>query len=122
MTGVCQAEEVTTASWYSVESCMREGTWQKYGGKMANGEVFKNDLLICASWDHPFGTILLVTNQDNNKSVQVRVSDRGPSKKLYKVGRKIDLSKGAFEKIADLKKGIIKVSIKKLNRGGKYVL
>jgi len=36
------------------------------------------------------------------------VNDRGPRKQL---GRKIDLSKAAFKKIADLRRGVIKVTL-----------
>uniref|UniRef100_A0A6M3L7P8 Putative lytic transglycosylase n=1 Tax=viral metagenome TaxID=1070528 RepID=A0A6M3L7P8_9ZZZZ len=108
------AEQIGTASWYSVESCKREGTWQKYGGKMANGEVFDDRFYTCASWDYVFGTELLITNVRNNKSCVVRVTDRGPAKRLYRLGRIIDLSKGAFAAIAPLKQGIATVSIRRV--------
>ena len=114
--GVAMGEEIRygTASWYSVESCKREGTWQKYGGLMANEEKFKNEEKTCASWDYEFGTKLIVTNLQNNKSTIVVVSDRGPNKKLYKKGRIIDLSKRAFSEIADSKQGVIEVEIKEI--------
>jgi rare lipoprotein A len=101
---------IGTASWYSVESCRQEGT----SGIMANGEVFDDTKLICASWDYPFRTKLKVINLANGKSVIVEVKDRGPAKKLYKKGRIIDLSKRAFSEIADLKQGIIRVKIEKI--------
>jgi len=104
--GVARAE-VTEASWYSVASCLREGT----SGIMANGKELRDEELTCASWDYPFGTVLLITNLANSKTVKVIVSDRGPSKRLYRLGRRIDLSKGAFGQIANLKSGIIKVRI-----------
>jgi len=95
------------ASWYSVESCKREGT----SGIMANGEVLDDNKLICAIWGIPFGTRIRVVNASNSKSVVVRVADRGPAKRLVKRGRIIDLSKGAFGQIADLKQGLIQVRI-----------
>lgn len=110
----CFAEQYGTASWYSIISCKKEGTWQKYGGKTASGEVFDDMETSCASWDFSFGTRLRVYNRANNKSVVVVVKDRGPAKRLYRKGRIIDLSKGAFSKIADLKQGIIKVMVEKL--------
>ncbi|HBW98858.1 MAG TPA: septal ring lytic transglycosylase RlpA family lipoprotein, partial [Pseudoalteromonas sp.] len=55
----------------------------------------------------PFGTKVKVTNLANNKSVIVRINDRGP----YVKGRVIDLSLGMFKKIADPKVGVIDVSI-----------
>jgi len=107
--------ETGTASWYSVESCKQEGTWQKYGGKTASGEVFDDEKLTCASWDYDFGTILRITNTTNNRKVIVCVTDRGPSKRLYRKGRIIDLSKSAFNRIACLKQGIVEVQVEIVN-------
>jgi len=100
----------TEASWYSVESCRREGT----SGVMANGEVLRDDMLIAASWDYNFGQRLKVTNIANGKSVIIVVKDRGPAKRLYRKGRKLDLSKAAFSQIADLKRGLIQVEVKEV--------
>lgn len=55
-----------------------------------------------------------MTNASNGKSVIVRHNDFGPGKKPFANGVVIDLSKGAFAKIADLKKGIIDVEVKPL--------
>jgi rare lipoprotein A len=52
-----------------------------------------------------------VRNLENGKTVKCVVTDRGPAKRLYRLGRKIDLAKAAFNRIADLKQGIIPVSI-----------
>ena len=88
------------ASWYNLE-----------GRKTASGEVFRTHSLTCASNTHKIGTKLLVTNHKTNKSVVVRVNDTGG---FSKYGRTLDLSKGAFSKIAPLSQGIAKVTIKKL--------
>jgi rare lipoprotein A len=58
----------------------------------------------------PFGTRLLVTNQNNGKQVVVRVSDRGP----FVGGRVLDLSSGAFIRIAPKSSGIASVCYRKL--------
>ena len=100
-----------TASYYTYESCVREGT---SGVWTASGERFDEDALTAAMWGVPFGTYVKVTNLANNKSVIVRINDRGPAKRLVKKGRVIDLSKGAFEKIADLRMGVIKVRVEVL--------
>ena len=97
----------TECSYYTVASCLREGT----SGRMANGEVLRDDMLIAASWDYAFGTRLLVRNLANNKTVEVVVKDRGPSRRLYRKGRRLDLSAGAFDKIASRKSGIIQVEV-----------
>lgn len=81
-----------------------------YGGKFhgrntANGEIFNKNDLTAAHKTYPFGTILKVTNPTNNKSVVVRVNDRGP----YVKGRCIDLSEYAFAQIADKRQGKLNV-------------
>ena len=100
-------DDEITASWYSEESCKREGT----SGICANGEVFDDTELVCASWDWPFGTRLKVSNTKNGRSVIVTVADRGPAKRLYRQGRKIDLSRKAFSVLAPLSQGLIPISI-----------
>lgn len=99
--------QALTASWYTYESAKRSGDT----GIMANGERMKNEALTCASWDYPFKTRLKVTNLKNGKSVIVTVKDKGPNKRLVKRGRVIDLSKKAFESIANLKEGIINIKL-----------
>ena len=88
-------EEAHVASWYGGTERLREYT--------ANGEVFDSHDFTCASWNYPFGTKLTVTNIANKRSVVVRVNDRGPHRRL---GRSIDLTKRAFEEIAETQEGI----------------
>jgi len=87
------------------------GNGEKLNKHTANGEVFDPDKLTCATYNYPFNTYLKVTNLSNDKSVIVRVNDRGPNKRLNRV---IDLSRGAFEKIAPLHRGIINIRISEL--------
>ena len=92
----------------------QEGKASHYGNnhvgkKMANGKIFDKNALTCAHNSYPFGTKLKVSYQ--GKSVVVIVTDRGGFNKL---GRVIDLSEGAFKKLAPLSKGVIKVKIEKL--------
>ena len=89
------------ASWYSE-------TDPGINKHTANGEVFEDTALTCASWNFPFGTHLQVTNLTNGKSIICRVNDRGPAKRLHRL---IDLTKAAFRKIADSKRGLIRVSV-----------
>ncbi len=112
------AGEVGTASWYSYESCVKEGT---NGRITASGERFDHEAFTCASWFYKFGTTLRVTNLKNNRATLVRVTDRGPSKRLVSRGRIIDLSKGAFRQIASLKEGVIpvKVEVVQLAKGAR---
>ena len=88
------------ASWYNLD-----------GRKTASGEVFRTHSLTCASNTHKLGTYLKVTNTANDKSVVCKVNDTGG---FSKYGRTLDLSKGAFSKIAPLSQGTAEVTIKKL--------
>ncbi|RQW04601.1 MAG: septal ring lytic transglycosylase RlpA family protein [Calditrichaeota bacterium] len=78
-----------------------------HGRKTANGETFDMHGLTAAHRSWPFGTLCLVTNLNNDKSVIVRINDRGP----FVAGRIMDLSKGAAEAIGGILDGIIKVKI-----------
>ncbi len=73
----------------------------------ASGETFNNYAATAAHKTLPFGTMVRVTNRANNKSVVVKINDRGPFIK----GRIIDLSRSSFAKIADLKVGVIDVTV-----------
>lgn len=91
------------ASWYGERF---------HNKRTASGEIFNMNAMTCASNSHKMGTKLLVTNKENGKSVVVKVNDTGGFKKY---GRTLDLSKGAFTKIANTSKGLIEVTIKKVN-------
>lgn len=69
------------------------------GRRTANGDIFRQNKLTCASNDYRFGTILRVTY--NKKFVDVRVNDR-MNDTIHGV---IDLSKYAFCLIGDTIKG-----------------
>ena len=85
-------------------------TWygNQFNGRVtASGERFNQHAMTCASNRYKLDTQLKVTNTANGKSVVCRVNDRG---KLGK-GVVVDLSKGAFAKIAPLSRGKIKVKV-----------
>lgn len=88
-------------------SSFYESTWYNLEGNITkSGEVFKSNKMTCASNKFPIGAILKVTNTKNKKSVIVRVNDCGKMKDNV-----IDLSKGAFKKIAKLEEGRIKIRV-----------
>ena len=97
----------TQASYYTYSSCIREGT----SGIMANGKVLDDEALTCASWDYRFGTRLRITNKLNGRSVVCVVTDRGPAKRLYKRGRKIDVSLKAAQALKMVESGIVAVVV-----------
>lgn len=89
-----------------------------HGKRTANGEIFNQRALTAASNVHKLGSYLRVTNNKTGKSVIVKVNDTGG---FGKYGRVIDLSKGAFNRIANTKDGVINVEIETLSVGdGKY--
>ena len=51
-----------------------------HGKKTANGEVFDMYQLTAAHRSLPFDTLVKVKNLKNNKTVVVRINDRGPFK------------------------------------------
>jgi rare lipoprotein A len=79
-----------------------------HGRKTANGEIFSQNEYTAAHKKLPFGTKVIVTNLNNNKTVTVRINDRGPFVK----GRIIDLSKKAASDIGMVKSGVATVKIK----------
>ena len=83
----------------------------KYDGrKAADGSIFHQSAMTCASNVYKIGSILRVQNMENGKSVTVRVTDTG----AFGFTRIVDLSKSAFSKIASLKQGIIKVLVEEV--------
>jgi rare lipoprotein A len=111
LAGICSAQAPNSqfgiftqegvASWYGVE----------FGGRpTASGEIFTPSQLTAAHPTLPFGTMLKVTNKHNNKSVVVRVNDRGP----FVSARIIDLSQGAAEQLDIISTGTAPVLVESL--------
>lgn len=75
-----------------------------HGSQTATGGRFDQWAMTAAHKTLPFGSVVRVTNKENGKSVTVKINDRGP----YIKGRVLDLSRGAFLKIAPQKQGILK--------------
>lgn len=90
--------EVGVASWYGIPY---------HGRPAADGEIYDMETLVAAHRLMPFNTWLKVTNLANNKSINVRVIDRGP----FVDGRIIDLSKAAARSIDLLGPGIGQVRL-----------
>jgi rare lipoprotein A len=92
------ATESGTASFYA----------GKYHGKpTASGEIFDMHQLTAAHPRLAFGTVVRVTNTENNRSVLVRINDRGP----FVPGRVIDLSLAAAEELRMVKSGLAPVKL-----------
>jgi rare lipoprotein A len=79
------------------------GKW--IGRKTANGEIYRRHDITAAHKTLPFNTKVRVTNQRNDKSVIVRINNRGPFIK----GRILDLSLAAAQQIGMTKAGVVPV-------------
>ena len=77
------------------------------GHKTASGEVFSQSNLTAAHPSLAFGTKVKVTNTKNDKTVEVKINDRGPKQ----AGRVIDLSSAAAAKIGLGKKSMAPVKL-----------
>jgi len=90
--------ETGEASWYGRPY---------HGRRAANGEIYDMERLTAAHRTLPFDTWLRVLNLDNSKTVEVRITDRGP----FVEGRIIDLSHAAARAIDMLGPGTARVRL-----------
>ena len=84
--GKCAGHEVL-ASYY----------WT--GRKTASGERFDPNGNTAAARTWPLGTTLTVTNPNNGHSLTVRVNDTGPYGIAYAKGARLDLARGAAQRL-----------------------
>lgn len=83
----------------------------KFEGRLtANGEVFSNDSLTAAHRSLPFGTYVKVTNLSNEKTIVVRINDRGP----FIEGRIIDVTQKVARELDFYNQGITQVQLRVL--------
>lgn len=95
---VIAGSAVGHASWYGPGF---------HGRRTANGERFDQWGMTAAHKTLPLGTLLLVTNLKNRRTILVRVNDRGP----YIAGRMLDLSAGAAQTIGISGVGQVRIDI-----------
>jgi len=112
----CSSSKKITTKNYEQEKLIEQGIASWYGPnfdgkKTANGEIYDMYKLTAAHRTLPFNSFVKVVNKTNNKSVVVRINDRGP----YEKNRIIDLSKSAAEKIGLIKNGTAPVKLFLLN-------
>ncbi len=86
------------ASWYGNKF---------HGRKTSNGEIYDMYGMTAAHKTLPIPSFVRVTNQSNNRSVIVRVNDRGP----FHGDRIIDLTYTAARKLGFANKGTAKVAL-----------
>ena len=89
------------ASWYG----------PRFHGRLtANGEIYDQTAYTAAHKSMRFGTLLRITNNITNKSIFVRINDRGP----YIPGRQLDLSLAAAEELGVLKSGVKRLKVEEV--------
>lgn len=93
--------ETGIASWYGAPYHRRRGS---------NGETYDMHAMTAAHRTLPLGSIVRVINPENETSVVVRITDRGPFIK----GRIIDLSEAAATQIGLIAKGTAPVRLEVL--------
>lgn len=93
------------ASWYGPRF---------HGRKTANGEIFNQQAFTAAHRKFRFGTHLRLTNPENDKSIIVRINDRGP----FIRGRELDLSKAAASELGILERGVAKLNVEQVTLKG----
>ena len=91
-------KKVGTASWYGPGF---------HGRLTANGEIFDMNALTAAHPTMPLPSYARVTNLNNDRSVIVRVNDRGP----FAHNRVIDLSKRTAQMLGFIASGTAKVRV-----------
>ena len=84
--GGCAGQEVL-ASMYSS------------GKRTASGERFDVNGNTAAARTWPLGTSLTVTNPQNGRSLVVRINDTGPWGIAYRMGARLDLARGAAQRL-----------------------
>ena len=92
------------ASWYGEKF---------HGHKTSNGEIFDMYQATAAHKSLPIPSFLRVTNLDNNRSIVVRVNDRGP----FHGDRLIDLSYAAALKLGYVERGTARVQLEAIVAG-----
>ncbi len=93
------------ASWYGAAF---------HGRKTANGEVYDMSSITAAHPTMPLPSYARVTNQENGRSIVVRVNDRGP----FHGGRVMDLSSRAADALDYKRMGTAAVKVEYLGPAG----
>lgn len=98
-------DEVGYASWYGKDF---------HGKKTANGEIYNMNALTAAHKTLPLPTFVKVTNLQNNRTIILRVNDRGP----FVAGRVIDISRRGAQLLGFDKQGLTRVRIQAVDERG----
>lgn len=107
------SESVDTSVGPAVSSYDVNGTASWYGGRFhgrldARGQRFDENAMTAAHRTLPLNSMVVVTNLENGRQVQVRITDRGP----YAHRRVIDLSRAAADALGYVDDGVARVNVR----------
>lgn len=88
-----------------------------HGNKTASGEIFNMNEHVAAHPSLPLDSVARVTSLDNQRSVKVRIIDRGPTEKNQDEGVIVDVSQAAAEALDFIKEGRAPVRLDVLSHG-----
>ena len=92
---------IVSVSFYGGPGC-------KLSAATASGEPFDDSAMTAAHRTLPFGTKVRLVNPKNQRSVVVRINDRGP----FVAGREIDISHGAAKQLGIINDGVAHLSMR----------
>jgi rare lipoprotein A len=124
LVGIAGAQTASPVDQVHARTAAHRHHWYEFGlaswyGKFfqgrttASGEPYNQNAMTCAQRNLPLGSLLRVTNLRNNRSVIVRVNDRGPVPQ----DRVIDLSRAAAERLGFSQQGVAPVKIELIQAG-----
>lgn len=106
----CASHDIDPRGYDETGSASFYGS-RHHGKRTASGEPFDQHALTAAHRSLPFGTRVQVTNLKNQRSVVVRINDRGPHTR----GRLIDLSRAAAQRLDMIRSGTARVRVQSLS-------
>jgi rare lipoprotein A len=106
--GESKEAQYGVASWYGADF---------HGKQTSSGEVYDMYQFTCAHNTLPLGTIVMVTNLDNGRSLELKVNDRGPFVKE----RIIDVSYAAAQMLGMWEKGTASVKVEAIGSAPELV-
>jgi len=81
------------------------------GEPTASGRLFDEREMVAAHRSLPLGSVVRVTNLQNNRAVVLTVIDRGPYGRNYRKGTIIDVSRGAARRLGFIRAGLVRVRV-----------
>ena len=109
---ICISSNVNAQAFLETETGKASWYGKKFDGrKTASGEKFNSDYPTAAHPSWPFGTVVKVTNLTNDRSIKVRINDRGPTRAVRSKGVIMDVTLGVAKVLGFVKRGLTDVRV-----------